>query len=253
MYLWRKSASPKWWRENETRVRALAGSSLATIELPKRKRLQIEAAAESNGKLDKLAKLFGGRIEKLPRNWLKLFLRRKTRPITIGNKRLIIPAGAAFGTGEHATTAMSLRLLEKLSRNRSPGWSAVDLGTGTGILALAAKRLGATRAIGIDNDPIAISTAKANQRRNKIRGVQFRLSDVRRVKLQPKIDIVTSNLFTELLIEILPKLKAARWLILSGVLREQERDVRRALTRNKIDLIEVRPRGKWVAILGASR
>ena len=83
--------------------------------------------------------------------------------------------------------------------------------------------------------------------------MQFRLSDVRRVKLQPKIDIVTSNLFTELLIEILPKLKAARWLILSGVLREQERDVRRALTRNKIDLIEVRRRGKWVAILGASR
>src|SRR5256885_576827 len=79
---------------------------------------------------------------------------------------------------ENATTAMSLRLLEKLSRNCSPGWSIVDLGTGSGILALAAKRLGATRVIGIDNDPIAISTAKQNAQLNKIRGVHFRVADI---------------------------------------------------------------------------
>jgi len=107
--------------------------------------------------------------------------------------------------------------------------------------------------IGIDNDPTAIPTAKANARANKIQGAQFRLGDVRRFKLRDKIDIITANLFSELLIEILPKLKAARWLILSGILREQMRDVMRALKRHKIDILQVRRRGKWVAILAAVR
>ena len=216
--------------------------------------------------LQRLTKQFGGRIEKLPRDWLKRFSReQKTEPIRIGKrlvivrsakdrqstKELIITVATAFGTAEHATTAMSLRLLEKLDLKR--GWSIADLGTGSGILALAAKRLGAGRAIGIDVDPMAISTAKQNARLNKIRGVQFRLGDVRRWKSKRKIDIITANLFSELLIEILPRLKSARRLILSGILRDQERDVRHALARNKIDIIQVQRRGKWVAILAAVR
>ena len=68
-----------------------------------------------------------------------------------------------------------------------------------------------------------------------------------------KIDIICANLFSELLIEILPKLKAARWMILSGILWSQERDVTRALTRHKIDIVQVRRRGKWVAILTTVR
>src|SRR5439155_15924375 len=139
-------------------------------------------------------------------------------------KRLIIPAGTAFGTGEHATTAMSLRLLEKLTRRWKPGWSIVDLGTGSGILALAARRFGAKQVMGIDNDPIAISAAKQSARSNKLSGVEFRVGDVRRWKSTHKslfrrsgyggqVDVVTANLFSELVIEILPKLKAARWMI----------------------------------------
>jgi ribosomal protein L11 methyltransferase len=148
---------------------------------------------------------------------------------------------------------MSLRLLEKLTRGWKPGWSIIDLGTGSGILALAAKCLGANRVIAIDNDPLAIATAKENARLNKIYGVQFLVQDVRRCKFPRKIDIVTANLFSELLIKILPKLKAARWIILSGILRNQERDVTRALRRHKIDIVQVRRRGKWVAILAAVR
>ena len=144
---------------------------------------------------------------------------------------------------------MSLRLLEKLTRNWKRGWSSVDLGTGSGILALAAKRFGAARVIAIDNDPIAISTAKENARLNKIHAVEFRVGDVRRVSLPHGIEIITANLFSDLLIEILPKLKAARWMIVSGILRIQERDVTRALRRHKIDIVQVRRRGKWVAML----
>jgi ribosomal protein L11 methyltransferase len=253
MYLWRRSASQKWWRDNEIELRTIAGDQLAVIERPHRKRVQLEVASESRGALQKLEKQFGGRITKLPRNWLKRSLRRKTKPIKVGNRQLIIPAGAAFGTGEHATTAMSLRLLEKISRQWRRGWSMVDLGTGSGILALAAKFLGGKRVIGIDNDRIAISTAKQNARLNKISGVQFRVSDVRHWNFPRNIDIVTANLFSDLLIEIVPKVKHVRCLILSGILGKQERGMRRALRRNKIEIFEVRRRGKWVAILAGRK
>jgi ribosomal protein L11 methyltransferase len=148
---------------------------------------------------------------------------------------------------------MALRMLEELTRRWKRDWSIVDLGTGSGVLALAARRFGATRVVGIDNDPTAISTAKANARLNKIHDVEFRAGDVRRWKSSRKVDIVTANLFSELLIEILPKLKAARWMILSGILQNQKRDVTRALRRHKIDIVRVRRRGKWVAILTAVR
>lgn len=253
MYLWQRSATQKWLSENEANLRAIAGDQVAIIERPNRKRLQIEVASESRAQLERIQKQLGGRIERLPRDWLQRSLRQKTKPIRFGNKRLSIPAGAAFGTGKHATTAMSLRLLEKLARDLNHAWSLVDLGAGSGILALAAKILGAKRAVGIDDDPIAISTAKQNAQLNKIGGVQFRVADVRLWKSTAKIDVVTANLYSELLIEILPNLKAARWLILSGFLRNQERDVRRSLTRNKLTIIEMRKRGKWVAILAGRK
>ena len=165
----------------------------------------------------------------------------------------MIPAGAAFGTGEHVTTAMPLRLLDRLTRTWKPGWSLVDLGTGSGILALAAARFGASRVLGIDLDPTAIATAKTNARLNKIDNVDFRVCDVRRWKPARKVDIVTANLFSELLIEIFPKLKRSEWLILSGVLRAQETQLARALRRNKIDIVELRRRGKWIAILARQK
>jgi ribosomal protein L11 methyltransferase len=286
MYLWRRRASQKWSSENEQKLRMLAGQALAVIERPNRKQLQLELASNQRLHLKRVAKQFGGRIEKLPRDWLKRALPRKSKPIAVGTRQLKIPAGVAFGTGEHVTTAMCLKLLERVmgfrgararrilalaaprprtfsstkfrrgatigtrERVRSPEL-LVDLGTGSGILALSARLLGAKCVIGIDNDPIAVSTAKQNARLNKIRGVRFRTGDVRNWKFRQPIDIVVANLFSELLIEILPKIRVARWLVLSGILRTQERAVTRALRRNQIDIVEVRGRGKWVAILAA--
>src|SRR5262249_41341440 len=249
MYLWRRSASQEWWSDHGQQLRNVAGERVAIIERPDRKRLRLEIASESRNELEKLAKDFGGRIEQFPRDWLKRFLYHQTRSLRIASARLIIPAGAAFGTGEHATTAMSLRLLEKVTRGWKTGWAIVDLGTGNGNLAPAARPLGAEHAIGIDNDPIAISTAKQNARLNKIRSAQLQAGEIRHWKLPPKVDIITANLFSELLIEILPKLKPARWLVLSGILRNQEREVTRALRRNKIRVMQLRRHGKWVAIL----
>jgi ribosomal protein L11 methyltransferase len=162
---------------------------------------------------------------------------------------LVIPASAAFGTGEHATTAMSLRLLERLTRKWEKGWSLADLGTGSGILALAAKRLGAGRVIGIDIDATAISIAKGNALLNHIDDTDFHLADVRRWKPATEWDIIAANLYSELLIEVLPKLKRCNWLVFSGVLRTQEKEFFLALRRNKIEIVKIKRRGKWIAAL----
>ncbi len=286
MYLWRRRASQKWSSENEQKLRMLAGQALAVIERPNRKQLQLELASNQRLHLERVAKQFGGRIEKLPRDWLKCALRRKSKPIALGTRQLRIPAGAAFGTGEHATTAMCVKMLQDVMRfwgtrapspalfgaspksgfqksSRSRGRDrqharrvrspevVVDLGTGSGILALSARLLGAKRVIGIDNDPIAVSIAKQNARLNKIRGVSFRTGDVRNWRFPQPIDLVTANLFSELLIDILPRIRVARWLVLSGILRTQESAVRRALLRHKKVIVEVHRRGKWVAMLAA--
>jgi ribosomal protein L11 methyltransferase len=270
VYLWHKKAEPHWVKAHEDLLQERAHGQLVIVRRPGRKRLELEIVCRSRSASSALLKEFGGRIEALPRNWLKLFARDDAKPIKIGKRLLvskvggtsvsrlsrhkgrsdiIIPASLAFGTGEHATTAMSLRFLEQLTRRWNPGWSLVDLGTGSGILALAAKCFGAGQVIGIDNDPAAISVAKSNARLNKIRGASFQLGDVHKWNAAQKTDVITANLYSNLLIEILPKLRGGGWLILSGILRSQQNELVRALQRNHLDIINMKRRGKWIAIL----
>jgi ribosomal protein L11 methyltransferase len=271
MYLWRKIAEPRWLSARENILQARSGGRLAIISRPGRKRRQLEIACTSRNDSRKLVEEFGGRTEKLPRNWLKRFAcLHRSKPLKVGKRLviagkidfqtpkafvlkkrrlLVIPASAAFGTGEHATTAMSLCLLERLTRGWKNRWSLRDLGTGSGILALAAKRFGAERVVGIDVDPKAISVAKVNARLNKIDNVDFKLGDLRKWKSWAGRDIVAANLCSELLIEILPKLKRSNWLVLSGVLRIHENKFFHALRRNKIEVVKVNRRGKWIAVL----
>lgn len=271
MYLWRKIAEPRWLSARENILQARSGGRLAIISRPGRKRQQLEIACTSRNDSRKLVEEFGGRTEKLPRNWLKRFAcLHRSKPLNVGKRLviageidfqtpkafvlkkrrlLVIPASAAFGTGEHATTAMLLRLLERLTREWKNRWSLGDLGTGSGILALAAKRFGAERVVGIDVDPKAITVAKVNARLNKIDNVDFKLGDLRKWKSWAGTDIVAANLYSELLIEILPKLKRSNWLILSGVLRIHENKFFHALRRNKIEVVKVNRRGKWIAVL----
>lgn len=250
IHLWRKRVNPSEIDRYEQALRERAGDRLAIISHRDRKQILFEIACISRTEACNFRKSLGGSIKLVPRGWLQRSLRAlKSKPLKIANRDLMIPAGAAFGTGEHATTAMALQFLERLTRKSNSGWSALDLGTGSGILALAAKRLGAGRVVGIDIDPNSISTAKQNEGLNKIDGVKFQIADARCWKFPRKIHVVTANLFSELLIELLPKLKRNRWLILSGILRNQEREVVRALRRNKIGIVKLRRRGKWIAIL----
>ena len=129
----------------------------------------------------------------------------------------------------------------------------LDAGTGSGVLALAGRRFGAKRVVAIDLDPLACTTAKRNARRNRIRNIEFINGNVLKQKLGGSFDIIAANLFSEILIETLPawsrQLAPGGCLILSGILRSQERAMRRALKQNSLEVSEVRRRGKWIAIL----
>ena len=270
MYLWRKRAELHWVKAHESLLQARACGQLVIVSRPACRRLELEIVCRSRSDSSALLKEFGGRIEALPRNWLERFERGDSKAIKIGKRliissvggtlvsplsrdkgrcHIIIPASLAFGTGAHATTAMSLRILEQLTRCWNPGWSLTDLGTGSGILALAARCFGAGRVLGIDNDPAAISVAKSNARLNKIRGATFQLGDVHKWNSAQKTDVITANLYSDLLIKILPKLRGGAWLILSGILRSQQDELIHALQRNDIDVFRMKRRGKWVAIL----
>lgn len=267
--IWRKAVSASWLASNEIALDLRTAGTHALVERPGRQRVIVEACC-SPATAGELRQRFGGTITELSADWeAQAFAATKTKPLQIGKRLLVasdaaavkpdgtgalllIPAGAAFGTGEHATTAMSLRMLERITRKRGTGWSMLDAGTGSGILALAGRCFGAAKVIAIDNDPLAISTAHANARRNKIRKVQFTVGDVTRP--QPgKFDIISANLYSELLAIALPlwrkNLEAGGRIILSGVMRTQERDLVRAMRKSGYAADEIRRRGKWIALL----
>ncbi len=149
---------------------------------------------------------------------------------------------------------MTLRLLEEATRNVKAEWSLADLGTGSGILALAARRFGARQIEAIDLDPLAMATAKQNARLNGIRDIEFSVEDVQKWRPDSKLDVITANLFSQLLISVLPRirksLKAGGFFIFSGVMRREELALTKAIERNKLRIKQIRRRGKWIACSG---
>lgn len=267
--IWRKTATARWLAKNEAHLHQCTDGTYAVIERPGRQRL-IEAVCYAAHVARELREMFGGAIIELPSDWEERALAStKTKPLRIGRRLIVasdendvtsdsatamltVPAGAAFGTGEHATTAMSLRMLERITRRLEPGWRMLDAGTGSGILALAGHRFGAGKVVALDNDPLAVSTAKENGRRNNVRGIQFQVDDAT-TKQRGSFDIIAANLYSELLVAALPVWRAnlcrgAR-LVLSGVMRAQEGDLVRALRKNGYATDETRRRGKWIALL----
>jgi ribosomal protein L11 methyltransferase len=270
MILWQKHASTRWLTINEPWLQKIARGDLVIIERPGYARTLVQVTCRSRDESAALLRAFGGSAQPLPRNWLTLAQSRQAHsPIRVGRRllvvndsnhspksddktHLVIPAAGPFGTGEHSTTAMSLRLLEEVARHLAPGWRLLDAGTGTGILALAARSLGAREVVGIDIDPHAVAHARQNARLNHISKAKFMAADVLRWKPRGRYEVVTANLFSELLIAMLPRFQRALvedgCLIVSGILREQGESVVRALRRAGFRLEKQRRRGKWIAL-----
>ncbi len=138
---------------------------------------------------------------------------------------VLLDPGLAFGTGTHPTTAMCLKQLDVLIE---PGMSVVDYGCGSGILAIAAIKLGAKVAVGVDNDPQAITASKTNAERNDIDADRFRvyLPDAfDAAAWQGQADVVVANILAGPLAQLAPTLKAlikpGGYLLLAGLLVDQ--------------------------------
>jgi ribosomal protein L11 methyltransferase len=145
-----------------------------------------------------------------------------------GFVRIIIQPAQGFGTGHHATTAGVLRALDELWRKR--GFArALDVGTGSGILAIAMRLLGAEDVVAIDIDPIALENARENANLNGV-GRDLRFSLVPLSSLRHHFDLITANILSGTLIEMAPRLikllAPEGRLVLSGIL---ERDARRVI------------------------
>jgi ribosomal protein L11 methyltransferase len=161
---------------------------------------------------------------------------------------IIIAPSMGFGTGHHATTRLCLQALQELNL---AGAQVVDVGTGSGVLAIAARMLGAAEALGIDDDPDAIQAAMENVARNPgADRVRFEVKDLRSGPL-PKADVLTANLTGALLMRsanlLLAAVNPGGWLIVSGLQSHERDDVVRAFGRARITWEAVED--EWVGIV----
>ncbi|MET0620535.1 MAG: 50S ribosomal protein L11 methyltransferase [Thermoanaerobaculia bacterium] len=165
-----------------------------------------------------------------------------------GRIALRLPASRAFGTGEHASTRLALLALEE---EAIEGRSVLDVGTGSGVLALAAAALGARVAVGLDTDAEAIFVARENLRRHPF-GARVRLYAGPLAAARGGFDLVLANMLAD---EILPEAtrilaRAGRSgrILLSGVTREREKDVLGKLRGRRWKLAGRRSEKEWVCL-----
>jgi len=156
------------------------------------------------------------------------------KPPAPGPNVIVITPSMGFGTGHHATTRLCLAALQTLNLSHQ---SVLDVGTGSGILAIAADRLGAARALGIDHDPDAVQAARENLALNPAaRDVSFAVADLRTTPL-PRASVVTANLTGALLIDTATELVGAvdpgGTLIVSGLLVGERDEVVQAFRRDE--------------------
>lgn len=167
---------------------------------------------------------------------------------------ILLDPGMAFGTGLHPTTQMCLIALEELVR---PDARLLDLGTGSGILAIAAAKLGAGSVLALDTDPVAVDVAVENVRRNgvadRVRVLRGSLSQV-----DGRFDVVVVNILARVIVELLEagladRLEADGHLVLAGLIAEQEPEVADALCRSGLEQVDRRQMEDWVALVARRR
>jgi ribosomal protein L11 methyltransferase len=166
-----------------------------------------------------------------------------------GPERIVIRVepGMAFGTGTHETTRLCLAAIERHFR----GGSFLDVGTGTGVLAIAAAKLDpASRVEACDTDPLAVAVAEENARLNGVAGrIEFRVGTVD--DATASADLVCANLTADVILPLLPALVGATCgrLVLSGILATQAEQVRARLHELGFENCEVTQDGEWVSII----
>ena len=167
---------------------------------------------------------------------------------------IVLDPGLAFGTGHHATSALCMELLEELldeimDRGERP--AVLDVGTGSGLLAITAAKLGAKRCVGVDNDPVAVRVAAENVSSNGVADTVTITADSVD-ELQGPFDVVVANIHLGVLTEMAPsiatKLPEEGNLVLSGLLEDQAGMAKQAYADQGLVTLGIRQRDGWVAI-----
>jgi ribosomal protein L11 methyltransferase len=246
--------------------------------------LPVDAQLEDTRRRLEEALWYLGRIQPLPdvqynpiqpADWAEAW-KQHYHPIAIGRRLMIVPAwlenpqpgrlpiridpGMAFGTGTHPTTQLCLEIVEE-SLGASPGGSlsVIDLGCGSGILSIAALKLGARRVLGVDIEAEALDAARQNSALNGVASSlelgQGSLAEIRRGDFgQQAAQLVLANILAPILIRLLDEglgalLEPGAQLVLSGILEEQVADVLAAADRNNLQLADRRQIADWVALV----
>lgn len=164
-----------------------------------------------------------------------------------GDHVIVLDPGQAFGTGDHPTTRMCLEFIEELVTSDQ---SVLDLGCGSGILAVGAKMLGSERVLAIDIDPLAVEVAKENFKLNSV-DVESQVGDVTELQLEAGWDIVVSNIISATLINLAPDAQYAlkqggKWVV-SGIIDQNWLDVQEAAARSGFKLEKFCQEDGWTA------
>lgn len=198
------------------------------------------------------------------KDWAE-YWKRFYKPLRLGKRLVVRPSweayerlpddlvidldpGMAFGTGTHETTALCVELIEK----HYQGGKVLDLGTGSGILAIAAARLGAGDVLAIDIDPLAVRTAQENVDNNKLSAaVSVRRGDLLQ-GIGGVFDFAVANILADVIIMLCgplrQRLKPGAVFVCSGIIRQREEDVRAALEAAGYAPLDRLGRGEWVAL-----
>ncbi len=219
-------------------------------------------------------KIGAGKIEiaKVKREDWKESWKRHFHPMEIGESLLVKPSwskqksrknqavvildpGLSFGTGQHPTTSFCLNEIVRAARaNARPtkAKSILDIGTGSGILAIAAAKLGYQPVHAFDFDPESVRVAKENARKNRVDAkLTLTRGDVTKLPLKPvrQYDLVCANLISNLLIaekrRIVSRLKPSGTLVLAGILAVEFGEVERAFVELKLKLVAKRVENEW--------
>ena len=162
---------------------------------------------------------------------------------------IFLDPGMAFGTGTHETTSLTLKLMEEYMEE---GMSVLDVGTGSGILAIAAVKLGASSVLGIDIDPDAVETAKKNLEINGASHIAEAVEGDLTKGVDFEADMIAANLLTDLVIRFCPDaaahLEPGKLFISSGILGEKKDRVIEALQNSGFEVLTIKEDGDWCAM-----
>ena len=172
---------------------------------------------------------------------------------TFRHRRVItIEPGMAFGTGAHATTRGCMEFIEKVAASlRGTGFNALDVGTGSGILAIALAKLGANRVWAVDTDPVALKVAGENLRCNSVRD-KIQLSGSQVSRIRKSFPVVVANLTAETILDLAAALEKRvapqGFLVLSGILNQKTKQVINQFAAN-FRVTRRKREKEWVTLL----